>query len=245
MYELNKSRTTGAYSFERARRSRINAAGHSRRELIAIFPLSLPPIPPISPPSLALKSRPGLAGEKSGSQLRFVYIYDRDAYKSGTKRFRPATPGNPGSTRPAKYRLIPPEFLSAAPGREIIRQLARPCSHSNTYIRSLPSGPPPPLPLRVQRRRSVLRRAGGRAGLFKLKSRRDLNFKISIWLANLSASFRPRERTTALPPPRRRGQIARVRHQKSFTSRALFPPSRPSASRSARVAVRLLAASLA
>lgn len=62
---------------------------------------------------------------------------------------------------------------------------------------------------------------GGR-GLFKLKSRQDLNFKISIWLANLLASFRPRERTTALPSPPRRGQIARVRHQKSFTSRALF-----------------------
>lgn len=65
--------------------------------------------------------------------------------------------------------------------------------------------------------------AGGR-GLFKLKSRQDLNFKISIWLANLSASFRPRERTTALPSPPRRGQIARVRHQKSFTSRVLFLP---------------------
>lgn len=69
--------------------------------------------------------------------------------------------------------------------------------------------------------------AGGGRGLFKLKSRQDLNFKISIWLANLSASFRPRERTTALPSLPRRGQIARVRHQKSFTSRALFlyPPS--------------------
>lgn len=72
--------------------------------------------------------------------------------------------------------------------------------------------------------------AGGR-GLFKLKSRQDLNFKISIWLANLLASFRPRERTTALPSPPRRGQIARVRHQKSFTSRALFlSPFRPSRS---------------
>lgn len=47
---------------------------------------------------------------------------------------------------------------------------------------------PPSLPR--SRRRSPP--AGGR-GLFKLKSRQDLNFKISIWLANLSASFRPRE----------------------------------------------------
>lgn len=110
-----------------------------------------------------------------------------------------------------KYCLIPLNFSSSG---EIIRQLARPCSHSNTYIRPLSSFSVLLLP-------SAAREA---AGLFKLKSRRDLNFKISIWLANLSASFRPRERTTALPPPRRRGQIARVRHQKSFTSRALFPP---------------------
>lgn len=76
--------------------------------------------------------------------------------------------------------------------------------------------PPAPVPL-------LSPPAGGR-GLFKLKSRQDLNFKISIWLANLSASFRPRKRTTALPSPPRCGQIARVRHQKSFTSRALFFP---------------------
>jgi hypothetical protein len=42
-----------------------------------------------------------------------------------------ATPGNPGTTRPAKCRLIPLNF--SGPG-EIIRQLARPCSHSNTYV---------------------------------------------------------------------------------------------------------------
>lgn len=109
--------------------------------------------------------------------------------------------------RHVKHRLISLNFSGSD---EIIRQLARPCPHSNTYIRP-PLPPPSPL-------------AGGR-GLFKLKSRQDLNFKISIWLANLSASFRPRERTTALPSLPRRGQIARVRHQKSFTSRALFLPS--------------------
>lgn len=123
------------------------------------------------------------------------------------------------TTRPAMrqvHRLIPLNFSGSG---EIIRQLARPCSHSNTYIRC-PSLPLLPSALLLS---SAAREA---AGLFKLKSRRDLNFKISIWLANLSASFRPRERTTALPPPRRRGQIARVRHQKSFTSRALFPSFR-------------------
>lgn len=101
-------------------------------------------------------------------------------------------------------------FLNFSGSSEIIRQLARPCSYSNTYIHR---------PLRC-----LL--PEGR-GLFKLKSRQDLNFKISIWLANLSASFRPcaNERTTAFPSPPRRGQIARVQHQKSFTSRALFPPS--------------------
>jgi len=158
-----------------------------------------------------LKSRQaGRAGTRKAACNYDSYIH-RDAYKSGTK---PA--GNPrqsGHHAPRQVPFDPPEFLRPRRNYPTISEALL----AFEYLR--PAAPPAP-----QRRPSVLWRAGGRAGLFKLKSRRDLNFKISIWLANLSASFRPRERTTAFPPPRRRGQIARVRHQKSFTSRALFPP---------------------
>lgn len=105
-----------------------------------------------------------------------------------------------------KHRLI---SLNVSGSDEIIRQLARPCQHSNTYIR-----PSPP---------ATVSSRGGR-GLFKLKSRQDLNFKISIWLANLSASFRPRERTRF----RLLLDVARLRGSdiKSLLRRVLFffPP---------------------
>lgn len=136
---------------------------------------------------------------KSGIQLRFACT----CLNLGQNVPRHPRSRTTRTCRRIKCRLISLPLNFSGSG-EIIRQLARPCS--NTYIH------------RSSRRRLL---PGGR-GLFKLKSRQDLNFKISIWLANLSASFRPRERTTALPPSPRRGQIARVRHQKSFTSRALF-----------------------
>lgn len=213
---MSRARARDGRVYSRIRRSQINTQRETfSPKLTALF----------SPCTLSVRRHLARAQVGNTITIRVIHCY---AYKSGTKRsrhsrirrVRPAASQVPFD--PFLSLLLSPSrslFLNFSGSGEIIRQLARPCSYSNTYIHR---------PLRC-----LL--PEGR-GLFKLKSRQDLNFKISIWLANLSASFRPcaSERTTAFPPPPRRGQIARVQHQKSFTSRALFPPSPVSRGSSAR-----------